>query len=323
METYKDGRLLFLTDAEFDDFWTEAEVPVIDGWNWKVSGDGTGYLQDPEGQKHCQFNLIDGTMKFEPDGMTISAPGLDLSLAQEMGETYATEVAFTEAEQAAYQEHVLLRDNTKKQHDQQVRGELKGTIQLEHRDGSWLAHVDNEKVKDLTGIDAPHVCSAKDGVELFNRMSEKLHAKPLKDPTGYMALKGNIYDYLHQEYRNQYEDTLQAIDNQLLDGTGYAVSHVLDTMQSVVRKDIKPFLPEGETYGNLRFVEATDERKKAVRDFVRCRVDKTLTFEKKRSYEKATLERTHQKFLDAGERFKESLADVTGAVQDRGEQMEQ
>lgn len=323
MEIYQDGRLLFLSDAEFPDFETEAEIPVIDGWNWKLSGDGTGYLQDPEGQKHCQFDLVHGQMTLEPDGEPFDAPGLDLPLVQEMGETYARDVVFNEEEQEAYQEHIRLRDNTKKQHDQQVRKELKGTIQLEHKDGAWLAHVDSGKVKDLTGIDAPHVCSTKDGIELFNRMSEKLHAKPLADPTGYMALKGNIYDYLHQEYQNQYEDTLQAIDNQLLDGTGYAVSHVLDTLQSVVRKDIKPFLPEGETYGNLRFVEATNDRKKAARDFVRCRVDKTLTYEKKRSYEKATLERTHQKFMDAGERLKDSLSDITGAVQDKGEQMSQ
>lgn len=321
METYKDHRLLFLADANFNRFDDVLTVLVIDGWNWYISGSGKGYLMSPEEEMHCRFDLMAGQITYAPRGETISAPGLSASLVQEMGERYAYDVMFSKEEQAAYDEHVRIRDNTKKAHDQEVRKTLKGVIQLERKDGSWLAHVDKDRVMELTGIDAPHVCSRKDGEALFNRMSEHLHAAPLRDPAGYMALEGNMYEQLFKEYRNQYEDMLQAIDNQMIDGTGYSVSHVLDTLQSTVRKDVKEFLPKGEEFGDLRFVKATEERKQAVTDFVKHRVDKTLTYEKKRSYEKDTLARTHSEYMKAGERLRESLQGMSSPETVQGDQL--
>ena len=304
MDVYDAKRPLFLSGK------TET-VPVIEGWNWQVEQGLTGYLEGPDGARHCRFDLAKDTMTLEPDGEPFQAPGLSLSIVQEMGETYANELVFTPEEQDAYKDHVRVRENTRKQQEQQVRKDLTGVIQLEHGDGTWVAHVDAGKAKDLTGLDVPEACTKEDGIRLFNQLSASLGARPLRDPTGYMALSGNLYEFLHQEYRNQYEDTAQAIDNQFLDGTGYAVNHVLDTLPSVIRKDMQNVLPEGEVYGNLRFVPATDERKKAVKDFVQCRVDKTLTYEKKRSYEPATIDRMNQKFLDVQEHLKDTLSDLT------------
>lgn len=307
VKTYTDGRLLFLSDAHLDNLTDTASIPVISGWEWKLSGSGRGHLMSPDGVKHCEFDLLGATIAFEPDGEAITAPGLSAELVQEMGEKYAYDLVFSDAEKQAFDEHLFVRENTKKQHDRSVYDSLKGVVQLEYKNHSWLGHVDTVKVKSLTGIESKSVLSATNSYRLFNQMAETLHASPLRDPSGYMALKGNMYEFLHTEYRNQYENILQAIDNQMVDGTGYGVAHVLDTLQSVVRKNVSEYLPKGENYGDLRFVEATDDRKDAARNFVRCRVSKTLTYEKKRSYEKSALEKTDAKYVEAGERLRNAL----------------
>lgn len=306
VQTYQDHRPLFLQDARPTP--TEiASVPVIEGWHWEISDTGQGCLIDPSQNRHCQFDLLKASIQFEPNGEPFTAPGLSASLVQEMGEKYAYEIVFTESEQNAYQNHVSVRSNTKKVHDRGVYQQLKGLIQLEQKDGVWMSHVDTDQVYALTGIESHHVLNGKDGIGLFNCMCETLDAKPLRDPTGYMSLKGNIYDFIRNEYQNQYEDILQAIDNQMVDSTGYGVAHILDTLPSTIRHDIHEYLPKKINFGDLRFVEATDERKQIIRDFVSCRVSKTLTYEKKRSYEQSSIDKTNAKFVDAGNRFKASL----------------
>lgn len=308
MEIYTDGVPRFLTDVEFHEPNEVVSVPVIPNWDWKLSDTGKGHLTAPDGTRHCSFDLLNHTIQFEPNGDFLTAPGLSLTIVQEMGEQYAYDVVFGEEERAAYDDHIVIRNNTKKMHDIDVRKQLKGTIQMERKGSDWLAHVDTEKVRDLTGIESPATISIKEGTELFNRMSECLHAKPLRDPSGYMALEGNMYEFINREYRNQYENILQAIDNQMVDGTGYGVSHVLDTLQSTVRKDVSEYLPKGLFYGDLRFIKATDERKQAAQEFVKCRISKTLTYEKKRSYEPSAIEKTNAKFVAAGERLGAVLA---------------
>lgn len=308
MDVYTDHRTLFLSDATFASPDHVVTVPVMDDYVWNISGKGKGFLAAPDETIHCRFDLNAETLTFEPSGEPIHAPGLTASLVQEMGERYAQDVLFTPLEQEHYKEHVLKRNNTKKVYNRQVWNTLKGVIQLEQKDGAWLAHVDRAKAKELTGIDTYHIYSKSDGIALFNEMCIALHAAPLREPTGYMALSGNVYEFLQREYRNQYEDILQGIDNQLVDGTGYGVAHVLETLPSTVRKDVLEFLPKGQEFGDLRFIAATEERKDAVRTFVKCRVSKTLTYEKKRSYEKATLERTNDKFVAAGKHLGEVLS---------------
>lgn len=307
--TYQDGRILFLADAEVKEPEDIVTVPVLDsGWQWELSGTGKGALTAPDGSKHCQFDLLSGTIQFEPDGEETKAPGLSASLVQEMGEKYVYHCVFTEPEKKEYDDHVVLRTNTKKAHDRSVRDSLRGKIQLEYNSGGWLAHVDTDYVKEQFQMDIHPTISKQQGIDLFNRLSEKAHAAPICDPIGYMALEGNMYEFIQTEYRNQYENVLQAIDNQMIDGSGYAVAKVLDNVSSIVRKNIqKDCLPDGEDFGNLRFLKATEERKDAARNFVKCRVSKTLTYEKKRSYEKETIARTNTKYYEAANRLKDAM----------------
>lgn len=305
---------LFLADAEFSDFNGIVSIPVINGWEWSLSGSGTGYLKAPDGTEHCQFDLASASIRLEPGGDIVTAPGLTAPLVQEMGEKYAYEVVFSEGEKNAYDAASKTRVAEKKAYSKTVYDLLKGAVQLERKNGTWLAHVDTDKVMGLAGIESAHVLSRTQGITLFNQMAEKLHAYPLRDPSGYMSLKGNLYEFIHKEYQNQYENTLQAIDNQMIDATGYGVEAVLNHLEATVRKNIsQDCLPKGEKYGDLRFVPATDECKTAVKEFVKQRVSKTLTYEKKRSYEKATIERMNQKYIEAGNRIKELLSDKMAA----------
>ena len=88
--------MLFLTDAKLNDFDQSVEIPVVHDWRWNVSGDGTGYLQSPNGDKFCNFNLMSGTLQLTPDAPTETVPGLTLATVQEMGEQYAQNILFDE-----------------------------------------------------------------------------------------------------------------------------------------------------------------------------------------------------------------------------------
>lgn len=297
-------------DLAFQDsaYGKPASVPVIDGWSWELSGDGKGFLLGPLGFHHCIFDLTAASLTFEPDGESIIAPGLSLPLVLEMGETYAMELAFSEQERSMYRIQEPIWEAERRKYNRTVYEKLTGIVQLEHKDGGWLAHVEEDRVKEiLPTYDGGHVLSKDDGIQLFRRLCDILHGTPLSDPKGYMALQGNIYEFLQSEHVNQYEDMLQAIDNQIVDGTGYGISAVLDKGRADVRMIMKPVMPKGENFGDLRFLEATEERKRAVRDFIKCRVSKTLIYEKRRGYETATIERANRKFEEAGQRLSEAL----------------
>lgn len=309
MAGLKPKRPLYLSDVELGDPGSVSIIPVMNTWAWTVDGAGSGYLLAPDGEKHCQFDLLSATIALVPGGAQISAPGLTLPLVQEMGEKYAYDIAFSPDERKAYDDFDKARVAERKAYSRTVYDSIKGTVQLERRNGSWLAHVDTERVLGLSGIESAHVVSREQGITLFNQIAEQFHAYPLRDPVGYMALDNNMYEFVHREYRNQYEDTLQAIDNNFIDATGYGVEAVLSHLDSTIRKNMSQnCMPDGERYGNLRFVPATDECRKAVKDFVKQRVDKTLTYEKKRSYEKDTIARADKKYEQAAERVKALLS---------------
>lgn len=307
---YKDDRLLFLNDVDFDTFDEVKTVPVIENWNWKIKGDGSGHLEAPNGSIHCQYDIMTGSIAYEPDSEPIITEGLTRDVVQDMGEKYAYDIMFTNDEKQQYDDHILCRNNTKKEYEKSIRKQITGLIQLEYKNNTWLAHVDTEGIEAISGIQVDnHVTSKEDGIKLFNRISEKFHVRPLPDPVGYMTLDNNVYSYIQREYKDQYENTKQAIDNNMLDGTGHGVKVVLETLNSTIRKDVKTYMPDGLNYGDLRFVSLNDDRKNAVNTFIKARISKTLTYEKKRSYEQETLDRTHTKFIEAGNNLKDSLDD--------------
>ena len=305
-QTYTDGRALFLSDLDAHG----GDVPLVGSWHWVLENDKKGALYDGDETMRCQFDIDAATIQFGNNNGVTHAPGLDLSIVQDMGETYAYDVLFTPEERTAYDERILVRENTKREHDMNVYTSLKGVIQLELQNGSWTAHIDPHAA-DITDVPTNPVTSVYEGTRLFNQMCETLHARPLRDPAGYMTLDDNMYAYLRESYENQYEDALQGIDNQIIDGTGYGVTAVLKRLTPTIRNDVSEFLPKGVNYGDLRFVKATDERKQRVDDFVKCRVSKTLTYELKRSYSPETRDRTHQKFMEAGRRLGASLSQDT------------
>lgn len=198
----------------------------------------------------------------------------------------------------------------------EVRSKLGKAIQLELKDGKWLAHLNTDALRDdfQTPVSS-HVVSGEEGIKLFNDINVKLGFNELQDPKGYMTLDGNMSEYIHRRYRERYEDTLDDIDAQIKDGTGHAVEAVLGSLSATVRHDMRQCLPEGMVYSDLRHVAMNNERQDAVETFITSRISKTLIHEKKRSYEASTIERTNQNLLDAGERIRETLrADTKDAL---------
>lgn len=195
-------------------------------------------------------------------------------------------------------------ENTK-----EFRERLGKGLQIELRDGGWLTHVNQEALRNEFNTETDHFVTSKEGgIETFNQISKSYDVPPLRDPSGYMALDGNVQGYLKNSYVEQYETALDNIDDYIVDGTGYGVEAVLNKVDSVIRKDMKNILPEDMSYGDLRFVEADANHKEAIDEMVGARVSKTLAFEKKRSYEDASLERIDKRFADASDKLTQSLS---------------
>ena len=298
----------YLADARFGKGGKTATIPVLDGWNWQMTSPKTGYLEGPDGAPFCSFDLVKETLTFEPGGAPTHAPGLSLDLVQEMGEQYVNDLLFSEREQQAYVAMDAVRKAEKKAYEKSVYHKHSGILQLEKQGSGWLTHVDTGALKELAGIETNHVCSRAEGIALFNQACRSLGAKTLYDPTGYMSLPGNVYAMAYQEYENQYEDVLQAIDNGVVDGTGYGVEAVLKKLPTTIRQNFSNYcVPKGEAYGDLRFVKATGEMQSAIHEFVKARVSLTLIYEKKRSYEKATVKRAEEKYETAGKAVQKAI----------------
>lgn len=194
----------------------------------------------------------------------------------------------------------------------EFRRNLGNNLQIELRDGGWITHVNQDTLRNEFDAETNHfVTSKENGINIFNRVSEEHGVKPLRDPSGYMALDGNVQSYMRNTYKDRYQETLYNIDDYIVDGTGYGVEAVLDKLDSVIRKDMRDILPEDMNYGDLRFVEAGPEEREAVDELVGARVSKTLAFEKKRSYEESSLERIDNRLEDAGKNLTKCLEGIS------------
>lgn len=192
----------------------------------------------------------------------------------------------------------------------EFRQKLGKSIQIEKRGGDWLAHINKQSLKDDFNVSLnAHITSKEKALYVFNHISERLNVEPLRDPSGYMTLDNNLQKYIKNTYENRYEETLDDIEDNIIDGTGYGVEGVLNKLDSTIRKDVKEYLPKDMNYGDLRFVALTNERKEVVDKFVNARVSKTLVYEKKRSYEPEAVERIDTRFKEAGQALNQSLDD--------------
>lgn len=285
-------------------------VDLPSGWHWDMQQDGIGHLKGPDGRLCVGYDLNKQSIQFgsEWEG---TVNGLNLWTIQEMGEKFAKENFMDEQTIEAYEDFAAKRNDARKIYERDVRSELAKTVQLELKEGKWTAHADADKILQMTGIVTKPELSGEEGVALFNQMSAARQVMPLRDPLGYMTLDDNLYDYIKDQYTFQYEDMIDNIDAGFINGNGRGCEAVLNKLDATVRKNIREYcLPEGVHYQSLRHVEATDDLCRAVDEFVKNRVTKTVDFEKKRSHSKESLERDHQKFLAAGEALKTAISEA-------------
>lgn len=283
-------------------------VELPHGWRWQMDSPTKGILVNGDNQAVTGYDLDEEIIQFGADGAT-KVSGLNLWTVQEMGEKFARENFMDEKTMSRYDAYYNIRGEKRRTFEKGVREQLTGVIQMELAGGEWTAYADPVRVKALTGIVTMPEMSREEGIVLFNKMSEKMHAMPLRDPMGYMKLDGNTYDYIKDQYEFQYDDTIQNIDAGFINGNGRGCEAVLDKLDATVRKNIREYcLPDGMNYQDLRHVGMTDELEGAVNEFVRQRVTKTVNFEKKRSHSPESLARDHEKFLKAAEVLKETIS---------------
>lgn len=293
-------------DMKQDDDTIFVELPH--GWRWQIDSPNTGILVNDSNQVVAGYDLKGEILQFGSDGMT-KAPGLNLWTIQEMGEKFARDNFMDEKTAVRYDEFYKVRGDKRKEFERGVREKFTGVIQMELSEGEWTAHVNTDKVMELTGIATEPELTREGGVALFNQMSETLHVMPLRDPMGYMKLNDNTYDYIKGQYEFQYNDAIDNIDAGFINGNGRGCEAVLDKLDSTVRKNIREYcLPDGMNYQDLRHVGMTDELEEAVNGFVKQRVTKTINFEKKRSHSQESLAKDHQKFLKAAENLMDTIS---------------
>lgn len=288
----------------------DAHIDLPGGWHWDVSRKQTGFLSAPGGRLCVGYDLKNETIQFGDKGQT-EAPGLNLWTVQEMGEKFAYEHFMDEETRKEYDQFAEVRGTKRKEYEKGVRNMMTGLIQMELKDGQWIAHVDTEGVKAMVGIDSKPEITREEGVALFNTMSKMRHVMPLRDPLGYMTLNNNLYNYIKEQYEIQYDEMIGNIENGLINGNGRGCEAILDKLDSVVRKNLREYcLPDGINYQDLRNIAVTDGLEDAVGEFVKQRVTKTVNFEKKRDHTKESLERDHERFLKAADALKDEIASV-------------
>lgn len=191
----------------------------------------------------------------------------------------------------------------------EFRTKLGKALQREYTNKKFIVHADVKTLESEFGVTADsHILSDEAGLALFNTISEANEIPALRDPSGYMALDDNMSAFIHDTYEDRYTNMLYDVEDELVDGTGYGLRHVISSLNSTVRNDIKEYLPDDVNYGDLRFIKADAEKKQIVEKFVGLRLAKSLMYERKRDYEPATFERNKDQFIQAGTDLKNSLS---------------
>lgn len=165
----------------------------------------------------------------------------------------------------------------------------------------YNVHVEST-VATTYGLDR-EIKGRNNAINAFNKIAQQYELKPLHDPTGYMKLRSNAYDYLKQSYKSKYQDMQMQIESGMMAGGSYGVKSILSKLDSVVRKDAKEYLPKGIKYTDLRFTPVDENLKMQIDDFTDKRSKLTFAFMNKRSFEPETLMRMRNDFTQSGKRF--------------------
>ena len=149
----------------------------------------------------------------------------------------------------------------------------------------------------------------KDGaIAVFNQIAQKNDLKALRDPTGYMKQAQNVYDELHAAYEDYYTEALENAEDGIMPGGGYGEKAILNKLNSVIRKDMKSFVPEGMNYTDLRFEPLDDKKAGLIDDLAKSRVKLTQMHTIKRSVEKNSFLRASDDFHFNGLKLGQEIA---------------
>lgn len=171
-------------------------------------------------------------------------------------------------------------------------------------------HVDLNTLAQYNTDEFRELITKEEAINLFNSIAESNGAKPLLDPRGYFKpLENNIYDYIKEAYRDEFEEQLDNIEQGYSYGTTYALEAILDKLDSKVAKDIRRFVPENMKYNELRFVEATDEVCDLVDAFAKTRVQYTQSYSIRRSVDKSRLDALLDRLQNLGHELTNAIGE--------------
>lgn len=142
----------------------------------------------------------------------------------------------------------------------------------------------------------------QEGIEKFNEISEGLGIPTLVNPTGYMAVDDNIYDYVKETFRDKYEDKFNKVKNGEELGNAYALEQTISRLDAkennLVTQTMKPFLPANCKFSDLKNVRINDDMADSIDNIADSRIRMTITHALSR------------KLKDEGKRFKETVSEM-------------
>ena len=146
--------------------------------------------------------------------------------------------------------------------------------------------------------------SKEEGIAKFNEISESLGIPTLVNPTGYMAVDDNVYDFVKETFREKYTDKFTKVKEGQELGNAYALEQVISRLDSkennLVTQTMKPFLPANCKFSDLKNIRMNDDMESSINDIVDSRIRMTITHALSR------------KIKDEGERFREAVSEMNG-----------
>lgn len=165
---------------------------------------------------------------------------------------------------------------------------------------------------EVQGIKVEGDLNRSETVALFNKVAVQNNLFPVKDPMGYLKLDNNLHDAILEIYKDKYEESIKKIDAGYIAGGKKSMEGVLNKLPAITRRDMKDYLPEGATQGDLNYIKATPEMKKAVGEYAESRTQLTYLKNIRRSVDDSTFEKLDAKLDEIGSVIKDRIAVASG-----------
>lgn len=198
--------------------------------------------------------------------------------------------------------------------------------------------VNHDVLGDFVDEDVKYL-NVDEGIKLFNKVAVESGLSDIKDPKGYMCSRNSVRDYLSESYNKRYSELFEAtkptndidgqdsVEGREIMGANVAIRNVLERLEAqgnkmtVIRNDMKEFLPVGVKFGDLRFMDTTPAINQKIDKMVMYRSGMTIERNMKRQLSDERRQKTVDRFRKAGLSLKGELEKELGMVRNNNNEI--